>query len=261
MTATPITPALTVKETHEGDRLYSVKGTDFPSVTSIIRYGVAKPRLVTWTADKIIDQAIRSRQILADLSSDRKAKTLLTKLTEKDRNAAADRGTAIHEQAENFALGKAVDITPEIEGYVKAFEDFCYDFKPEFLHTEALVVSRKYEYAGTLDAIVVIDGKVYVLDIKTGNYIWPEVALQLSAYSRADVMVNRKTGEESPLPALRKRGLVLHLQDGSYELRPVRLGDTEFDTFLAAIDMYHWGTDMSKTVLLPAWVKNEKATL
>jgi hypothetical protein len=236
--------------------MYDWKGTAYPSVTSIIRYGVAKPRLISWTADKIIEQAIRSRQELAALT-DRKAKKLLIDLTERDRNAAADKGTAIHEQAENFALGKAVDLTPEIEGYVQAFDNFCYDFQPEFLYTEALVISRTYEYAGTLDAIVKIDGKVYVLDIKTGNYIWPEVALQLAAYSRADFLGDRNTGAETALPALHKRGLVLHLQDGSYELRPVRLGDTEFDTFLAAIDMYHWGTDTSKTVLLPQWVKNE----
>lgn len=258
MTEASISLPLTVRESHEGDRLYNWKNVDYPSVTSIIRYGVAKPRLITWTADKIIDAAIKNRQGLAALT-DRKAKKLLIDLTEKDRNAAADKGTAIHEQAENFALGKAVDLTPEIEGYVQAFNDFCYDFKPEFLHTEALVISRTYEYAGTLDAIVRIDGKVYVLDIKTGNYIWPEVALQLVAYSRADFLGDRTTGEESPLPALYKRGLVLHLQDGSYVLRPVRLGDTEFDSFLAAIDMYHWGTDLGKTVLLPPWVKNDAA--
>lgn len=245
---------LIVKATHAGDRLYEWQGVDYPSVTSVIRAGVAKPGLVQWAATKVIDHAINNREALA-LLTDRKAKKFLTTLWEADRMVAAEKGTAIHEQAENYALGKRVDLTPEIEGYVKAFDNFLYDFKPVFLLTESLVVNKTHGYAGTLDAIVVIDGKTYVLDIKTGNYIWSEVALQLSAYARADFTGDRTTGKESPLPTLYKWGLVLHLQDGSYQVRPVRLGDNEFNTFLACIDLFHWSTDTSKSALLPVWKK------
>lgn len=253
MTQDPAGP-LIVKEGHEGERLYGWKGVDYPSVTSIIRYGVAKPQLVQWAANKVTDIALEHRVEIAALPKT-KAKKLITSKWDGDRLEAAGKGTAIHEQAENYALGKRVEITPEIEGYVKAFDSFCYDFRPKFLLTEALVISRTYGYAGTLDAVVEIDGKTYVLDIKSGNYIWPEVALQLVAYARADFTGNRESGEEAKLPDLYKRGLVLHLSPTGYELRPVRLGDIEFDAFLASLDMYHWGTDTSKSVILPAWTK------
>lgn len=248
------TSPLVVKEGHEGERLYDWKTSVYPSVTSVIKFGVAKPGLVPWMAKKVTEEAIKHREALA-LLTERKAKKLLTDSWERERDAASGKGTLIHEQAENYALGRTVTITPEIEGYVKAYDDFCYDFKPKFIMTEALVVSHTYGYAGTLDSIVEIDGKVYVLDIKTGNYIWPEVALQLVAYARADFAGDRRTGTETPLPVLHKRGLVLHLSEAGYELRPVRLGDIEFDAFLAALDMYHWAVDTSKQVLLPAWTK------
>lgn len=257
MTDEQLTTPLIVREGHEGERIYTWKDESYPSVTSIIRYGVAKPNLVQWAANKVQEIAIEKRVELAELKPT-KAKKVIDSVWQGERDMAAGKGTAIHAQAENYALGRPVDITPDIEGYVKAFDNFCYDFRPEFVMTEALVVSRTYGFAGTLDAIVTIEGKTYVLDIKTGNYIWPEVALQLVAYSRADFTGDRRTGQESPLPDLYKRGLVLHLQDGAYELRPVRLSDTEFDSFLAALDMYHWSTDYSKTVLLPKWVKNDE---
>ena len=250
------TAPLVVREGHEGERLYDWKGESRPSVTSIIRYGVAKPNLVTWAGDKVLELVMSNREPQAALT-DRQFKKLITKAWKEEREAAAGKGTAIHASAEQFALGKRVDMMAGTEGYIAAFDNFCYDFRPEFVMTEALVVSRTYGYAGTLDAIVIIDGKFYVLDIKTGNYIWPEVALQLSAYSRADFTGDRKTGEESPLPDLHKRGLVLHLRSDGYELRPVRLGDLEFNSFLAALDMYHWATDYSKSALLTPWVKNE----
>lgn len=249
-----MTEPLIVREGHDGERLYDWKGVSRPSVTSIIRHGVAKPQLIQWAANKVTAIAVEHRKELAALSQI-KAKKLIDALWDGDRLEAAGRGTTIHEQAENYALGKRVDITPEIEGYVQAFDHFCYDFRPVFLNTEALVISETHGYAGTLDAIVEIEGKVYVLDIKTGNYIWPEVALQLVAYARADYMGDKESGEETKLPVLHKRGLVLHLSATGYSLRPVRLGDTEFDCFLAALDMYHWSTDTSKSVLLPEWRK------
>jgi hypothetical protein len=252
------TQPLIVTSTQEGDRLYSWKDHTYPSVTSVIRYGVAKPNLVPWAANKVLDLAVLMREEVSVLKKTKARKTLKD-AWELERDIAADRGTAIHEAAEQYALGKAVDMVPEIEPYVKAFDSFCYDFKPEFMYTEALVVSHTYGYAGTLDSIVRIDGKTYVLDIKTGNYVWPEVALQLSAYARADFIGDRTSGKESSLPPLYKRGLVLHLQPDGYKLYPVRLGDTEFNSFLAAMDMYHWSTEISKSAILPAWVKSNEA--
>jgi len=247
---------LIVKATHEGDRLYNWKGDDYPSVTSIISHGVAKPGLVQWAANKVTEIALDNRVELATLSKAR-GKKVIDAIWHGERDAAAGKGTAVHEAAEKYALGQRVDLTPEIQGYVQAFDNFLYDFKPEFLLTEALVISRTYGYAGTLDAVVTIEGKTYILDIKTGNYVWSEVALQLAAYARADLTGDRTTGVESPLPPLDKRGLVLHLQPDGYTLRKVRMDDDVFNAFLASNDMYQWSTEISKSVLLPAWVKNE----
>lgn len=62
----------------------------------------------------------------------------------------------------------------------------------EVFATEAVVYSRKLNYAGTLDMILVRKGKIYLLDLKTTNYskkapkgIYAENFLQLGAYAYA----------------------------------------------------------------------------
>lgn len=59
-------------------------------------------------------------------------------------------------------------------------------FKP--LETELHVVSHKYRYAGTLDAVGYLADKptaLIVLDWKTSSGIYPDMAEQLVAYAQA----------------------------------------------------------------------------
>ena len=44
------------------------------------------------------------------------------------------------------------------------------------------MASEKLGYAGTLDRVITIDGKTYLVDIKTSNSIYPSYWLQLAAY-------------------------------------------------------------------------------
>jgi hypothetical protein len=142
-------------------------------------------------------------------------------------------------------------VTAPMEGFFQ----FLLDWTPKYEFTEATVVSDTYGYAGTLDSIAVIDGKRYILDIKTGRFVYPEVALQLAAYSRADYAI--VDGKQVELPTVR-RGLVLHLRPEGYELRPVRIDDEVFDSFLAAFDVHNWQVEGSKGVVGPAWERGNK---
>ena len=51
---------------------------------------------------------------------------------------------------------------------------------PEFV--ERRMWSERYRYAGTIDALAMIRGKVGVLDIKTSQAIYRDYCLQTSAY-------------------------------------------------------------------------------
>jgi uncharacterized protein YecE (DUF72 family) len=131
--------------------------------------------------------------------------------------------------------------------YIRSFLNFINDWEPRYIETEASVFNREHGYAGTLDAIVEIDGKRYVMDYKTGKSVWPEVALQLAAYRYAE-FIGRADGREDRLPHC-NRGLVLHLRPDKYELVPVQVDGTVFDAFLSALDVHRWMKDVSKYVI------------
>lgn len=57
--------------------------------------------------------------------------------------------------------------------------------KPECLANEMTVFGEFY--AGTLDRIYRIDGKVFIVDLKTSANIWTEHLLQISSYSHANI--------------------------------------------------------------------------
>ncbi len=98
--------------------------------------------------------------------------------------------------------------------------------------TELKVISKLHRYSGTLDAVGVIGKKKYVIDWKTSSRIYPEMALQLSAYAQA---YKEQTGIEI------KRGLIVHVsKDRPHKLttKEFTLGKREFKKFLKLREMF-----------------------
>jgi hypothetical protein len=117
--------------------------------------------------------------------------------------SAANRGTEIHQVAEQLALGVEIDYDEILEPYIQQYRRFLTEHQPEFLLAEAPVYNKTYRYAGTLDGIARLSGSTVVMDIKTtahgpnakdrrGNPKlrppFPEVALQLTLYRRAELV-------------------------------------------------------------------------
>ena len=107
------------------------------------------------------------------------------------RDEAGKRGTTVHELTERYDMGYEVSCVDEqgrpqykmlewamFERYV----DFTNEFKPNVELMELHMASEKLGYAGTLDRVITIDGKTYLVDIKTSNSIYPSYWLQLAAY-------------------------------------------------------------------------------
>jgi len=107
---------------------------------------------------------------------------------------AADEGTETHEAIEKFLNGEELIW---IDEYGKAkynlivwqmilrFADFWNTVKPRLIATEQHIFSDEYKYAGTIDLVVEIDGKIWLLDIKTSNSLHTSYDLQLAAYAQA----------------------------------------------------------------------------
>lgn len=106
---------------------------------------------------------------------------------ERVKNNSAKEGTLIHETVESLLLGKVPAIPLSIEPSIRAFMEFIeknkISVKPEFV--EYRLLNSDERYAGTLDAIAEIGGKIGVLDIKTSKEIYRDYNLQTAAYLAA----------------------------------------------------------------------------
>lgn len=63
------------------------------------------------------------------------------------------------------------------------FVDFWEKCRPELIANEKNFCSPELGYGGTLDRVLMIAGKRYLMDIKTSNYLHTTHELQLSAYA------------------------------------------------------------------------------
>jgi hypothetical protein len=96
---------------------------------------------------------------------------------------AADRGSAVHLACSMHLNG---DLDPasldyRLVPYVSAFKRFVAISKWQPIHTEKIVYSTQYGYAGRIDLYGKLNGHYALIDIKTGSIpAW--VGVQLSAY-------------------------------------------------------------------------------
>lgn len=227
---------------------YEWGGQRYPRVTTILSKGIPKPGLIKWAGRFVAEGAIRDFNHWSEMSDD-EAFEYLSGLPDRRRNSSANLGSAIHAAIDAVANGKEYkEQTPQAQEYVNGFFKFVEDFKPKFLATEQSVFSKTHGYAGTLDAIIRIGRTNIILDTKTGNRIYPEVALQLAAYKNADFIGRVDSGEEIELPPI-KKGAVLHLGPNTYSLVDVRVDEEVFEAFLSVKDVYYWSEGLSRTVL------------
>ena len=236
-----------------GSRYYEWQGEKFPSVTTILNKGIPKPALIRWASRLVATGAVERTEHWAGMS-DEEAIAYLMGIPDEKRGSSANLGSVIHAAADSHSNEREhKPISEEAQGYVDGFIKFRTDWNPKYLLTEQAVFNRTHGYAGTLDSVVRIGRTIWVLDTKTGNRVYPEVALQLAAYSHAE-FVGRDGGIEEPMPAIKKGGVV-HLFPGGYSFIPVRIDDEVFDAFLSVKDVFHWGWGLSNLVLREPLVK------
>jgi len=107
------------------------------------------------------------------------------------RDNAGRRGSTVHQLTEDYDHGiecKLLDdnnrpkYSLEEWNMFERYVEFSVNHKPVHAMIEQTFVSNHLKFAGTLDRICTIDGKNYVLDIKTSNGIYNSYWLQLAAY-------------------------------------------------------------------------------
>jgi hypothetical protein len=98
----------------------------------------------------------------------------------------AERGTAVHTLTElwdtDLYLPELAD--DELTPYMMAYEDFHDQHEVEVVEMEQIVFNQTLLYAGRLDRVWKIDGKLQLTDIKTGGK-YKQHIFQLCAYQMA----------------------------------------------------------------------------
>lgn len=197
--------------------------------------------------------------------------------------AAAERGTQIHAAVEKYNLldkpemrALAVKHAPlPVAASMRQYEHFVETVKPRVEAAECKVYHRgnlgsNCWYAGTMDLLCEIDGRMAILDVKTGKSVHEDAALQINAYAYADFLIadpnhpdavqvtpargrrwyewRGKPEDEIPMPDI-QAGYVLHLRDDGWALHEVPISDELYEMFLSLFSIERWERELKKSVL------------
>lgn len=176
---------------------------------------------------------------LADRLSAAAAKAGYEWFERKDRRARE--GTNVHEKVlEILAAGERIPSLADVEeaerGYSQAVISWWADVEPEPIATEQVVYSPSHRFAGRCDLIAKIDGKVTIVDLKTG-FIGESAHVQLGGYWLA--------ATESGFGPLEAMQLLKVYDDGTYSVLPGLSSPSEF---AQALDVYRGGKRLGKAV-------------
>ena len=147
-------------------------------------------------------------------------------------------GNDAHEWIEYY-INSSSDYDKEtrrnVDNSISAFLDWNTEFKPEWIDSERKIYCDRFKYAGTVDAVAKINGRVCVIDFKTSKKIYKPYHLQVTAYAQA---IKRIDGlRRWPL------GMILRLdkETGEYEQKVFEPKD-HFDTFKKCLELRQWSS-------------------
>lgn len=169
---------------------YKVNGEAKKGVTTIIGDTLAKRALMLWPMDVCLkyirDNMPNITEDVLEIAADEHNRL---------RNTGGSIGTAVHEHAELILNGGDKSLSNLDSGAVmaiRAFRKWFDSTKPEVLDVESVIYSESLNYCGTFDALLKIDGKLTLMDLKTTNPsrdapkgIYAENFVQLGAYALA----------------------------------------------------------------------------
>ena len=160
------------------------------------------------------------------------ANTLFPVQVDDYRRQRADIGTRVHRLTLAIDTGQHIDAADaaDIIGYLGAYRRFLRDRSPSICYSEQPVVDTDAWYAGTVDRIAIIDGRPWIIDIKTSREITHELYdLQLYAYAAA-----AKCGDVT-------LGILQLRPNGTYILEPAQSSPGEMKaTWEALLQIYGW---------------------
>jgi hypothetical protein len=251
---------------------YPVGNEELASVTMILGI-MDKPQLRPWSVKKALEYV---QAHLSDYELD--IDSLISNAKKHPINSmrkSADLGTAIHKVVEKICLqnigkenvrwhdfvlpeiAKMRDELPDsfekeitlnqIRSAAFAFADWSTEHNFTPLQNEVFVYSRKYKYAGRFDNYGIVDNDRTFIDWKSGNFLYQEVRLQLSAYKYAWCEMHKCKDDISNLIAVRlPKDLI---KEPKAQVLTVTNYEEDFKAFLGAKLLFDWEKKYNKPVV------------
>ena len=176
-------------------------------------------------------------------------------------------GSAFHELVERFLLKETVKYhdnnflgdqtaTALWERFIiwlDFWKELNKEHKVEYrdVGVECVVHSETFEYAGTVDLVARVDGKVTLFDWKTGKYIYDKDKQQVTAYMHT-ISATKANIVHIPAEKPNKKG---------YRITEVDYSDDRFNLFVATKKLFDsQNKDKPKVLTLPLEVNLESLT-
>ena len=203
-----LAPPLEVKAKGRGRVYVDELGKEYASVTTILNV-INKPALIPWAKKQSLEKVKFVLQnhlmngTLPEIKSTDDIDAIIneaSKTPDQVLQTAGDFGSQAHaliEKVINARINNEKEpVTPvDLKVVMESFEMFCKQYNPVFIGSEVQVCSDvyyDYAYAGTVDAVIVHEGRPIVIDFKTSKGIYDEHRLQVGAYSYALHRLNQK---------------------------------------------------------------------
>lgn len=256
----PRNASLTRRRDSATGRTYETPDGVFPSVTSILGC-IAKPALVNWAAkverEYVMEAAADLYDDLSPVAPKMKRLVFMDTLSrrmgtvkahEKVKARAGEIGSSVHALIEwnlRTELGQKVGPEPRLEGdeamhSFAEYEAWRADNEVVPLAIEQVVWHTHDRYAGTLDLLARVNGKVAVVDYKTSKGLYDEYDLQISAYGVALNWMGHGPAECGYIVRLPKTA-----KDG-FEVKEVEQFSEHYPTFLHAVALHRWQVERRK---------------
>lgn len=219
---------------------YKVK----PSSTYILSLGYPKGKYFQEWLKKMGDEAELVKVLAGEKGS--KIHQAVEKLLmgEETEDGKIHR-VGIDDKFTNPTTDKEEELTPEEYDSVWAFTRWWNELnqksKVEIIGVEFTVDSDEYDYAGTVDMLLRIDGELWMIDLKTGQNVYEDYILQVSSYKHAFLEKSEMMRAQYEIP-----------QDAEVNLGIIQVGykrnkngykftevSDKFQTFLSAKNIFH----------------------
>jgi hypothetical protein len=232
-----------------GIRYYTWNGMAYPSVTSIRNLAGMPIKLAQWRTNQVIKRAMEEYQQLGTLlgTSDPKAVASWLRLAQdKERDAAANLGTRVHDAVEQ---GKSpADVPSDEAPFLLQYRDFLDKSGLTVELSERQVWSLTEGYAGTFDFIGrVKGGDPWMVDLKTGKGTYAEHALQTEAYARADFIGEDNVTDDAATRILKSipspNRAVLHLRPDGWSFKTIPGTERTWQAFRSLLNFATWVDD------------------